>query len=101
MGRQESNGNQELEKLVSDLKALANITRLKILILCATKERSSKELREALGISKPLLIAHLRILLRVGLLTYRTEVDEERGIVKRFYRADSQICINKKYLSRI
>lgn len=44
---------------------------------------SSRELREALGISKPLLIAHIRILLRAELLSYRIKVDEIKGVIKK------------------
>jgi len=94
--------DESFEHLASLLKALANPTRLKILALCSSRERSSRELREELGISKPLLIAHLRILLRAGLLTYRVEVDEERGIIKKYYRtADFRICVSRDYLSKL
>jgi len=47
-------------------KVLSNPIRLKILALCIEKERSSRELREKLGISKPLLIVHLRKLISMG-----------------------------------
>lgn len=94
--------NESFEDLASVLKALANPTRLKILALCSSRERSSRELRDALGISKPLLIAHLRILLRAGLLTYRVEVDEERGVIRKYYRtADFRICVSREYLSKL
>ncbi len=94
-------GGESLEDLASVLKALANPTRLKILALCSSREVSSRELREALGISKPLLIAHIRILLRAGLLTYRVEVDEVRGVVRKYYRTtDFRVCVSREYLSR-
>jgi ArsR family transcriptional regulator len=93
--------SKSLEDLASVFKALANPTRLKILALCSPREVSSRELRDVLGISKPLLIAHLRILLRAGLLTYRVEVDEVRGVLRKYYRtADFRICVSKEYLSR-
>ena len=94
--------DESFENLASVLKALANPTRLKILALCSSHERSSRELREALGISKPLLIAHLRILLRTGLLSYRIEVDEERGVIRKYYRTeDFRICVSREYLSKL
>ncbi len=90
-----------LEELASMFKALANPTRLKILAICSLREASSRELREALGISKPLLIAHIRILLRAGLLTYRVEVDEAKGVVRKYYRTtDFHICMDRKHISR-
>ena len=52
-----------LVELSTVLKALANPTRLAILALCAEREMTSRELRERLRISKPLLIAHIRILM--------------------------------------
>jgi len=96
------NDDESFQNLASVLKALANPTRLKILALCSTRERSSRELREELGISKPLLIAHLRILLRAGLLTYRVEVDEEKGIIRKYYRtADFRVCVSKDNLTKL
>lgn len=97
-----SEDDELFDSMASVFKALANPTRLKILALCSTRERSSRELREALGISKPLLIAHLRILLKAGLLTYRVEVDEERGIIRKYYRtADFHVCVGKEFLSKL
>ncbi len=72
-----------LSKLLS---ILAHPTRIKILALCAVRERSTTELREALGISKPLLIAHLRQLVNAGLLESRAELDTESYVVRKYYR---------------
>ncbi|RLG85554.1 MAG: ArsR family transcriptional regulator [Thermoprotei archaeon] len=90
------------ERLAEILSALAHPTRLKILALCSEKERSSRELREALGISKPLLLAHLRVLMRAGLIEYRAELDEQRFVVRKMYRAKSfRICISPQELRRL
>ncbi len=90
------------ERLAELLKVLASPIRLKILALCLSKERTSRELREELGISKPLLIAHLRKLVDAGLLEYRTELDEERVIVRKYYKTKSfEICINPEILEEI
>ena len=90
------------ERLTELLKVLANPIRLKILALCLFKERTSRELREKLRISKPLLISHLRKLVNMGLLDYRTELDEERMIVRKYYRTRSfEICINSEVLKEI
>ncbi|ALM74473.1 ArsR/SmtB family transcription factor [Thermococcus barophilus] len=76
-------------------KSLANPIRLRILALCLNKERTSKELREILGISKPLLISHLRKLINAGLLEYRIELDEKKMIVKKYYRTKNvDICLS-------
>ncbi len=90
------------EKLTELLKVLANPIRLKILALCLFKERTSRELREKLKISKPLLISHLRKLENMGLLEYRTELDEERMIVRKYYRTRNfDIRINQEVLEEI
>ncbi len=90
----------EIESMSKLFSALSHPTRLKILALCAVKERSSRELREILGISKPLLIAHLKVLLSAGLLTYRAEIDPERFIVRKYYRVPDnlKLCIDVKLL---
>ncbi len=98
----ERNKERLFEDMASVLKALANPIRLKILALCSAREMSSKELRETLNISKPLLIAHLRVLLRKGLLTYKIEVDEDKGIVRKFYRTSNfNICVSREKLSSL
>ncbi len=90
------------DNLAKILGALANPTRLKILALCTEKERTSRELREILGISKPLLIAHLKVLINIGLLEYRTELDKEKFVIRKIYKTrDFEICIHKKELLRI
>jgi len=78
--------DEYVQELSRTFKALSSPTRLKILRLCMDEERTSRELREALGISKPLLISHIRKLLNAGLLDYRLEVDERRKIVRKYYR---------------
>ncbi|WP_456452050.1 ArsR family transcriptional regulator [Thermococcus sp.] len=68
--------------------------RLKILALCLNEEKTSKQLREALGISKPLLISHLRKLLNSGFLEYRVEFDEKKMVVRKYYRTkDLDLCM--------
>ncbi|MCD6348532.1 MAG: winged helix-turn-helix transcriptional regulator [Candidatus Korarchaeota archaeon] len=78
----ERKGAEDLSSLVENLsslmKAFSHPIRLKILALCAVKRRSNRELRELLGISKPLLILHLKELTKRGLLTIETEIDEDR-----------------------
>ena len=91
------------ERVAKIFKALANPLRLKILALCLDKERSSRELREILGISKPLLIAHLKKLVELGLLEYSTELDSQKMIVRKYYRTSRniRICLDEKVLEKI
>lgn len=89
-------------RLARVLSALAHPTRLKILALCAEKERTRRELRELLGISKPLLIAHLKVLRNAGLVEDEPVLDEERFIVKRICRTRSfRICISPETLKEL
>jgi len=91
------------ERLAELFKALSNPIRLKILALCYTRERTSRELREVLGISKPLLIAHLRKLMELGLIEYRVVFDEERVVAMKVYRTprNLRLCIDGNLLSKI
>ncbi len=85
------------EDLAELLKALANPVRIRILELCMRGERSSTELRRALGISKPLLISHIKKLTSLGLLESKLVLDEERGIVRKYYRTGNwEICVRKE-----
>ena len=84
------------------MKTLANPIRLRILALCVSKERTSRELREILGISKPLLITHLRKLVKGGFLDYRAELDESRMIVRKYYKTKNiEICVDMETLKEI
>ena len=84
------------------LSAMAHPTRLKILALCAERERSRRELREVLNVSKPLLLAHLRILRDAGLVEERTVFDEERFVVKRVCRtSDFKICLSREFFRKL
>ncbi len=85
-------------------KALSNPVRLKILALCSQKPMTSKELRVALGIgiSKPLLLAHLKILIKAGLIQYDVEIDSERGLIRKKYRtAKIRFCIDNNVIQKI
>ena len=84
------------------LSILAHPARIKILALCAVRERSTTELREILGISKPLLIAHLRQLLNAGLLESRAELDTENYVVRKYYRTRKfSVVISDKALAKL
>lgn len=84
------------------LSAMAHPTRLKILALCSEKERTRKELREALKISKPLLLAHLKILKSAGFIEERTIIDEERLVIKRLCRTrDFEIKLSPEFFRKL
>ncbi len=81
------------------LKVLANPVRLKILAFCL-KERRSREIREKLGISKPLFIAHVKLLLNYGFIVCRSEV--ENGKVVKYYRTrEFEVCCGREILEDI
>ncbi len=89
------------EDLAETLKILANPIRLKILALCM-EEKSSRELREMLNISKPLLINHIKKLINLGFLEVRVEIDEERMTIKKIYKTKNfKVVIDKATLEKI
>ncbi len=91
-----------LEEMASLFKAFSNPIRLKILALCAEREVSTRELREKLGVSKPLLLAHIRKLLKAGLLESRLVIDEEKGRLVRLYRtANFEICVSRGFFRQL
>ena len=84
------------------LKILSHPIRLKILALCSRREFTSRELRETLDISKPLLIAHLKKLVTGGFLEYRVELDNEKMIIRKFYKTkDFRVCIDKEIIEKM
>ena len=90
---------QSIEELAEVFKVLGNPVRLKILVLCAKREHTSRELRERLRISKPLLIAHLKKLQKVGLIESKIIVDKESAILRKRYRtSEFEIKIDKNLL---
>ncbi len=94
--------DNDINSYIYLLKALSNPIRLKILALCSQKPMTSKELRIALGISKPLLLAHLKILIKTGLIQYDIEIDSERGLIRKKYRtAKIRFCIDNNVIQKI
>ncbi len=92
--------SETAEEFASLLKVLANPVRLKILALCLNKERTSKELRKKLKLSKPLLIAHVRKLTSAGFLSCRAEV--VKGRVVKYYRTERfEVCCGEEILKDI
>ncbi len=88
------------EEFASLLKVLANPVRLKILALCLREEKTSRELRRALGISKPLLIAHVKKLVLAGFLSCRAEFSEGRQV--KYYRTRKfEVCCGEEILEDI
>ncbi|MCD6420681.1 MAG: winged helix-turn-helix transcriptional regulator [Synergistetes bacterium] len=88
-----------VHRLSEALQVLAHPIRLKILILCLEEEKTTKQLREMLGISKPLLIAHIKKLVNMGFLSYRVEFDSKRIIVRKYYATnDFEVKVDKEVL---
>jgi ubiquinone/menaquinone biosynthesis C-methylase UbiE len=57
-----------MEGLLSALRAAAEVTRLRLLLLCADAELTVSELTEILGQSQPRVSRHLKLLCEAGLL---------------------------------
>lgn len=75
---------------------------MKILALCLDKEMTNKELRERLNISKPLLIMHLKMLIKYGLLEQRVEFDENKLIIRKYYKTKNfEIRIGASTLKKV
>ena len=88
--------------MVKTLKALASPIRLRIIALCSQRPHTGRELRSLLGISKPLLIMHIKKLIGVKLLRATIEVDEKRGIIIKHYSAEKiDIKLDNKQLTSI
>ena len=72
-GKESSNGRHFYERQAAICKAFANPTRLRILDLLETKERSAYELQQELGVTKANLSQHLTILRSAGAVVTRRE----------------------------
>ena len=62
-----------MEQLLAALKAVAEATRLRLLVLCAHSDLTVSELTQILGQSQPRVSRHLRLLCEAGLLDRRRE----------------------------
>ena len=62
-----------MEQLLTALKAAAETTRLRLLVLCAHSDLTVSELTQILGQSQPRVSRHLRLLCEAGLLDRRRE----------------------------
>src|SRR5579862_5217439 len=57
-----------MEELLAALRAVAETTRLRLLVLCARGELTVSELAQILGQSQPRVSRHLKLLCEAGLL---------------------------------
>src|SRR5262249_52962258 len=64
---------QDVETLVDFLKVLADRNRLRILGMLGDKERTVKEIAEALGVKEPTVSWHLHALKGRGLVAMREQ----------------------------
>ena len=60
-----------MEQVLQVLRAISQATRLRILVLLADSELCSCELVELLSVSQPAISQHMRVLIRVGLVSER------------------------------
>lgn len=82
------------ETLLAFFKAMANESRLKIVGLLSTRERSVQELARLLDLSEPTVSHHLQVLKEIGLVTVRAE-----GVVRwHALDADTLSLMNRSLL---
>src|SRR3546814_765976 len=66
-------GAQPMDRLLSAMKAAAEPTRLRLLVLCAHADLTVTDLVHILGQSQPRLSRHLKLLAEAGLLDRNRE----------------------------
>ncbi|HJS17838.1 MAG TPA: metalloregulator ArsR/SmtB family transcription factor [Anaerolineales bacterium] len=87
--------------LLEVLSALANPHRLQIITALVNETNYVSQLAREIGISRPLLIMHLKKLEDAGLVTSRLELSED-GKAMRFYEvADFDIPLSPRFISGI
>lgn len=63
----------DLEELIAGIRAAGDVTRLRLLALCAQGDWTVSELTQCLGVSQPLASRHLKQLVDAGLVERRQE----------------------------
>jgi predicted transcriptional regulator len=87
------------QELLEILSALANPHRLQIIKALVNETNYVSQLAREIGISRPLLIMHLKKLEDAGLVTSRLELSED-GKAMRFYEvADFDIPLSPRFIS--
>lgn len=69
------------------LAALADPARRRVIELLRLAPRCSSELADALGVSRPLMSRHLRVLRKAGLVEERAAADDARQRIYRLRQA--------------
>ena len=86
--------------LLEALSALANPHRLQILIALVNEANYVSQLAREIGISRPLMIMHLKKLEDAGLVTSRLELSED-GKAMRFYEVvDFNIPLTPEWIAQ-
>src|SRR3546814_6512481 len=87
-------GAQPMDRLLSAMKAAAEPTRLRLLVLCAHADLTVTDLVHILGQSQPRLSRHLKLLAEAGLLDRSEEHTSELQSLMRISYA--VFCLKKK-----
>jgi DNA-binding transcriptional ArsR family regulator len=83
----------DLERQISPLlQALGDPTRLRVVQLLSASPRRAGELAEESGLSAPAMSKHLRVLLRVGIVTDERAPDDARVRIFRL-RPESVVAL--------
>jgi DNA-binding transcriptional ArsR family regulator len=80
------------DELIFFLQALADPTRLQVVELLSVQPRRASELADALGVSRPSLSKHLRVLLRAGVVADSRPADDARARLFRL-RPESVVAV--------
>ncbi|HEX3860428.1 MAG TPA: metalloregulator ArsR/SmtB family transcription factor [Stellaceae bacterium] len=111
----EPESNASMDELLAALRAVAEPTRLRLLVLCARGELTVSELAQILGQSQPRVSRHLKLLCEAGLLDrfregswvfYRLAAHNTTGALSRHLvaacgEADATIALDLQRLAAI
>ena len=87
--------------LLEILSALANPHRLQILAALANETNYVSQLAREIGISRPLLIMHLKRLEAVGLVTSRLELSDDSKAMRYYEVGDFDLRLTPQRISSL
>ena len=87
--------------LLEILSALANPHRLQILAALANETNYVSQLAREIGISRPLLIMHLKRLEGAGLVTSRLELSDEGKAMRYYEVGEFDLRLTPEFISSL
>lgn len=106
---------QKLQQMIESLRAAAEPTRLRLLVICAEGELTVSEITHIVNQSQPRVSRHLKLLCKAGLLTrfreghfvlYRVAAKGEGAelvseVLRRLSPDDEQLAVDRMRMARI